>query len=74
MSRQSELLRRAAECERLIALASDPKKKLIFKRLRDTWIVLANHSPNLSREDMATDIAAIEEIQFLFEEGVRETS
>ncbi len=67
MSRQSELFRRAAECQRIVELTADRKKKLIFARLRDVWTVLANENSSLPIDE---DIAAIEEIQLVFEEGV----
>ena len=69
MSRQLELFSRAAECERRREMASDRKTKVIFTRLRDAWIVLANQSSGLARSAIAKDIAALEEIQSIFEEN-----
>jgi hypothetical protein len=53
MSRQSELFRRAAECERLMNLVSDPVRAQIFKQLRDVWIGLANESVAMSTQALA---------------------
>jgi len=50
-------------------MASDRKTKVIFTRLRDAWIVLANQSSGLARSAIAKDIAALEEIQSIFEEN-----
>jgi hypothetical protein len=69
MDRASVLLRWAAECDVLMNLVSDPRDKQIYKRLRDTWIALAHHSPNLSYEIMDAEIAAVEEVQSIFGQG-----
>ena len=70
MSSRSGLFRRAIECERLMNLSSNPAKKQIFKQLRDMWIALADESRSLSRRAIAEGIAAIEEIQSAFEDGM----
>jgi hypothetical protein len=61
MISQAELFRRAAECERLMDLASDPKMREVFKHVREVWIALADD--NLSRGATAANIAGIEKIQ-----------
>ena len=69
MDRGAVLLKWAAECDVLMNLASDPKDKQIYKRLRDTWIALAHHSPNLSYEIIDADFAAVEEVRRIFDQG-----
>jgi hypothetical protein len=73
MNREAVLLRWAAECDVLMNLASDPKDKQIYKRLRDTWIALAHNAPTSSPissyEIIDADIAAIKEAQFVFGQG-----
>jgi hypothetical protein len=54
MSRQSKLFDRAAECERLMNLASDPVNKETLKELRDMWTALANDATSSSAQEMAT--------------------
>ena len=63
MSRQSELFDRAADCERLMNLASDPEKQGLLRQLRDLWITLANESDLTSAPSLANEIAAMEKIQ-----------
>jgi hypothetical protein len=60
---QSDLLRRAEECERLMDLAINPKKKESFGLLRDMWMMLAREYPNLPGDVIAEDIAAMDVIQ-----------
>jgi hypothetical protein len=57
------LFERAADCERLMNLSSDPTKKQTFKQLRDMWIALANESTQMSKADLTKEIAAIDAIQ-----------
>ena len=63
MSRQSELFDRAADCERLMSLASDLEKRGILRQLRDLWITLANESDLMSARSLANEVAAMEKIQ-----------
>ena len=63
MSRQLQLFARAAECECLMRVASDPVRRQNLKRLRDMWIVLASESRWLSRKALTEEIAAIDQIQ-----------
>jgi hypothetical protein len=66
MFRQSELFDRAAECGRLIELETDEVKKTALGLLRQMWIALANESPSMTERELAKEIAAIEELQFVF--------
>ncbi len=68
MGRQSELFRRAAECERLMDLAASRTRKGLFKQMRDIWIQLANECPNLSVGALAEGTLAIGELQSIVEE------
>jgi hypothetical protein len=67
MSEQSMLFDRAAHCERLMNLSSDPVNKETLKQLRDMWIALANESTNMSAQELAKEIISIEAIQSGFE-------
>jgi hypothetical protein len=63
MATQSELVRRAAECDRRGKVISDPGKKEMYKRLRDMWIWLAYESPSLSRRAAAELVVTMAEMQ-----------
>ncbi|HLH97155.1 MAG TPA: hypothetical protein VKW08_18750 [Xanthobacteraceae bacterium] len=63
MTRQSELFDRAADCERLMSVASDPARRGVLKQLRDMWIALANESEVNPLRDLAKEIAAMDNIQ-----------
>jgi hypothetical protein len=63
MSEQSQLFDRAAQCERLMNLSSDPVNKQTLKQLRDMWIALANESTSMSVQELAKEIISIEAIQ-----------
>jgi hypothetical protein len=63
MSTQSDLFDRAAKCERLIGLASDPDKKETLKQFRDMWIALANESAIVPADDLTKKIADIEKLE-----------
>jgi hypothetical protein len=69
MATQSELFRRAVEYNRRGNAVCDPGKKQIYKRLRDMWIWLACEGPNDAKDLIAGDIAAIEEIQSILDDG-----
>ena len=64
MSRQSDLFDRAAECQQALELATNPEQKIALKLLRDMWTALANEYPALRPDQVAKEIAAIEELQF----------
>ncbi len=51
-----ELLDQVAECERLMELAADPRKRMAFKLLRDLWIALANESPRFDSGRLSEEI------------------
>jgi hypothetical protein len=59
---QSDLIRRATECVRLMKLAADPRKKESFRLLGEMWIKLAEESPNLPSDVIAEDVSAMETI------------
>jgi hypothetical protein len=63
MSTKTDLFDRAAECERLMNLATEADKKTRFRLLRDMWIALANESGSMSAEELAQRIADIDKIQ-----------
>lgn len=64
MAEQIELLNRAAECERLIKLATDPVETGTLKQLHDLWIALASDSTMLSaKRSLVNAIAAIDKVQ-----------
>ena len=63
MAKQSDLFTRAAECERLMSLATDRGMKESLRLLRDMWTMLANESPNLPSDVIAEDVSAMETIQ-----------
>jgi hypothetical protein len=65
MARQSDLFRRAAECQRRMKLALGWKKQLL-KQQRDMWIVLASESPSLTNKAVTDRIVAIEQVEFAF--------
>ena len=67
VSNQAELLRRAVECEGLMDLASAPKMKKLLKQVRETWIALADESPNLSSTALGACITGIEGMQSALE-------
>jgi hypothetical protein len=66
---RSDLFRRAVEYNRRGNSVSDPAKRLIYKRLRDMWIWLACEGPNDASDLIAGDIAAIEEIKSILDDG-----
>ena len=63
MTDQTNLLERAAECERLMDLASNPISKNTLMQFREIWIGLANESVNMSADDLSKKVAAIEKMQ-----------
>jgi hypothetical protein len=67
MDWQSELLFRAAVCGRLMSLPVSPEQKQRFRALRDACIALAYR--NLSDETIPADIAAVEEVQPVFDQA-----
>jgi hypothetical protein len=70
---QSELFRRAAECDRRGKAICDPEKKEIYKRLRDMWIWLACERPRLSSRAVAELVATIVDIQSVLDQDKSET-
>jgi hypothetical protein len=63
------LLDKIAECERLVTLTGDPDEMLKFKLLRDMWVALVNESASMPSYQLTDEIAAIEEIEAVVNEG-----
>lgn len=63
MSRQADLFNKAADCQRALELATSPEQQIALRLLRDMWTCLANESLNLPPDQLAKEIAAIEELQ-----------
>jgi hypothetical protein len=61
MSRQSEFIDHAPDCERLMNLASDPIMKETSSS--DMWIALANESSTMPADDITKKIADLEKLQ-----------
>jgi hypothetical protein len=60
MLSRSELLDKAAEYERQMQSANDPKKREAYRQLRDMWIELANDSDGMSEDqfdELSPDLA-----------------
>ena len=62
MSRRLELLDRAADCERLMRVTSDPNRWAVYRMLRDILVALSSDS-SISDQQLMTEISAIDEIQ-----------
>ena len=58
-----DLLKRAAECERLMDGEPDDVRKIAFRLIRDIWIALANECASMKVEELAQEVAAISQIQ-----------
>jgi hypothetical protein len=63
MTSQSDLLDRAAECERSMQLAADPVRRHVLKRLRDMWINLANDGMAMSPERLEEETTELIKMQ-----------
>lgn len=63
MASLTDLFNKAAQCERLMEQEHDEIRHAAYRLLRDMWIALAHQRPLLSPEDLAREVAAIEEIQ-----------
>jgi hypothetical protein len=63
MPRQAELFNKAAECQRALELATSPEQQIALRLLRDMWTALANESVSLPPDQLAKEIAAIEELE-----------
>ena len=50
---------KAADCERAAQAVADPKRKAIFKKLRDQWVALANKRTLMTEADMAMGIESL---------------
>ncbi len=63
----ADLFNKAAHCERLMERERDEVRNAAYRLLRDMWIALAHQRPLLSPEELAREVAAIEEIQSGFQ-------
>jgi hypothetical protein len=50
---------KAADCERALRITVDPVHRETLSNIREFWITLANESPSLSEDDLATQIETI---------------
>lgn len=69
MSPRFRLLDKVAECERRVSLSADPQEKSKSKMLHDIWMALVNESASMPSRQLASEIAAIEEIQSALDSG-----
>jgi hypothetical protein len=68
MTSREDLLKRAAECERLMDGEADNVPKIVFGLISDIWGALAHESASMSPEELAQEVAVIAQIQFGFRE------
>jgi hypothetical protein len=69
MGSKSELFSRAARCERLMKITSDPMRKEILQQLREMWLALADESKNLSWHSLFYQFKTLEHIEAQLEKG-----
>lgn len=63
MASQSELFKKAAECELSMERERDEIRSAAYRLLRDMWIASANESVSMSAGELAHEIAGIDQIQ-----------
>jgi hypothetical protein len=63
MPGQAELFRHAAECERLMDLASDPVTKRMLEKMRDLWVALANEHKRMPAGQLIQKIDDLSKMQ-----------
>lgn len=63
MASQSEIFEKAAECELLMERERDQVRNTACRLLRDMWIALANESTSMSSEELALEVASLDQIQ-----------
>jgi hypothetical protein len=68
MTSREDLLKRAAECRRLMDRETDHLRKAVFGLIRDMWIALANERASMNPGEVAQQVAAIARIQLGFED------
>ena len=66
---RTELLDRAAECERLMDGEADNARKRVLSLIREMWIALADESGTMNPEELGQTVAAIARIQLDFQES-----
>lgn len=60
--RRVDLLVKVAACERALARAADPRRRLALELLRDMWTSLAVEGQALSRSQRRADLALVARI------------
>jgi hypothetical protein len=60
---QSDLWEKAVACAKAAGTTSDPKKRSLLVHLGEFWLNLAEVDPFQIDEAMATNIAAMEQVQ-----------
>lgn len=63
MASLTDLFNKAAHCERLMEQERDEVRIAALRLLRDLWVALAHQRPLLSPEELAREVAAIEQLQ-----------
>jgi hypothetical protein len=54
--------KKAAECERALAVVADPERRIVLKSLRDLWIELGERQSLLDRPERAAQLSTIVQI------------
>jgi hypothetical protein len=66
MSSPEYLLKRAAECERLVSQEQDKIRGAAFALLHDMWVTLGEVGPTLPADELERQVAALDQIQARF--------
>jgi hypothetical protein len=53
---------KAADCERGLVSAADPKHRPVLEKVRDLWVALANKQSLMSPDDVAKEVETINRI------------
>ena len=70
MTSRENLLKRAAECARLMDCETDNGRKRVLGLISDIWVALANERASMSPEELAQEVATIAQIQLGFREMI----
>jgi hypothetical protein len=54
--------KKAAECERALAVIADPERRIVLKSLRDLWIALGERQSLLDQLERAAHLSTIVQI------------
>jgi hypothetical protein len=54
--------KKAAECERALAVVADPERRIVLTSLRDLWIELGNGKSLLDQPERAAQLSTIVQI------------